>query len=344
MTKKTPEQQKQQPAAAVEKEQRQSVADILIGFIVINILFASIIGASLLLLVGTFKAPQTIGLYVTLPYLTYSLFLRRDELKDGNPWLSFSQNSILLRIYRKYLRMTIQTPIPPGLLSLDSKPNAQVILGVFPHGSYADYRVAMDGILGDAMPNMAPKVRSLAASAMFRLPIVREIGLWTGCVDASRKVAERQLDNGRSLLIIPGGEAEQIRTENGQELVYVQKRKGFIKLALRKRVPVVPVYVFGVSDMYHTSHAAFGLRQWLVKNLGVAVCFTAGMWYSPLCPLNVKTTIVFGEPILMDCEKEGEPTDEEVQAMHQKFVQALEKLFDDNKEALGYGGRKLQII
>jgi 1-acyl-sn-glycerol-3-phosphate acyltransferase len=152
------------------------------------------------------------------------------------------------------------------------------------------------------------------------------------------------LDKGRSLLIIPGGEAEQIRTENGKELVYVQKRKGFIKLALRKNVPVVPVYVFGVSDMYHTSHAIFGLREWLVKNLGVAVCLTAGKWGSPLCPINVKTTIVFGKPIEMECKEPGEPTDEEVQEKHKEFVTALEKLFNDNKMALGYGDRTLEII
>jgi 2-acylglycerol O-acyltransferase 2 len=327
-----------------QQKEPQSLSDILSGFLVINVLYACIIGSSLFFLVGSFQSPSTIGLFGFLPYLTYTLFFRRDEVKDGNPWLSFSKHSFVLRIFRQYLGMTIQTPIEPELLSLDSKPNAQVILGVFPHGSYADYRVVMDGILDQALPNIGPKVRSLAATAMFRLPVVREIGLWTGCVDASRKVAERQLDKGRSLLIIPGGEAEQIRTENGQELAYVQKRKGFIKLALRKGVPVVPVYVFGASDMYHTSHAAFGLREWLVKNLGVAICLTLGKWYSPFCPLNVKTTIVFGKPIQMKCKTQGDPTDEEVQAKHKEFVTALEKLFDDNKKAHGYGDRKLQII
>lgn len=322
----------------------QNSTDIILGFVTINLLFGATIAVSLFLLIGSYKSPGSIGLFGTLPYLTYTLFLCRHELKDGSHWLSFSKNNFVLKIFRQYLRMDIQQPIPPELLSLDSKPNAQVILGVFPHGSYADYRVAMDGILDNAMPNVAPNVRSLAASAMFRIPIVREIGLWTGCVDASRKVAERQLDKGRSLLIIPGGEAEQIRTENGKEIVYVQKRKGFIKLALRKGVPVVPVYVFGVSDMYHTSHALFGFRHWLVKNLGVAVCFTLGKWYSPFCPVNVKTTIVFGKPIEMKCKKEGDPTDEEVQAKHKEFVASLEKLFEDNKKTYGYGDRKLQII
>eukprot|EP00934_Nitzschia_sp_Nitz4_P001412 Nitzschia sp. Nitz4//scaffold143_size57137//4218//5234//NITZ4_006506-RA/size57137-processed-gene-0.32-mRNA-1//1//CDS//3329536422//1412//frame0 len=322
----------------------KNAATTAIGFITINALFGSIIATSLTLLVGSFKYWKTIGLFAGLPYLTYTMALRRDEIKDGNPWHAFSKNFFVLNVFRRYLGMTIQQPVPTELTKLDATKDAQVVLGVFPHGSFADYRVCMDAMLEEALPNLATQVRSLAASSMFRIPVVREIGLWTGCVDASRRVAERQLDKGRSLLIIPGGEAEQIRTENGREIVYVQKRKGFIKLALRKGVPVVPVYVFGVSDMYHTSHAFFGMREWLVKNLGVAIPLTCGKLGSPFCPVNVKTTIVFGKPIDMTCKEAGNPTDEEVQNKHKEFVVALEKLFDDNKEERGYGDRKLEII
>ena len=324
--------------------EEQPLSDILIGFVLVSAIFSVVISLSLLMLVGTFKYPTTVGLFFTAPYLTYTLFVSRDELKDGNHWPEFSKNSWALNTIRNYLRLEVQKPVPKELTELDNKPNAQVFLAVFPHGCYSDYRVAMDGILHEAIPNMADKVRTLAATAMFRLPVVREIGLWTGCVDASRKVAERQFEKGGSVLVLPGGEAEQIRTENGKEIVYVEKRKGFIKLALRKNVPVVPGYVFGASDMYHTSNALFGLRQWLVKNMGVAVVLSMGKWGWPLCPINVKTTIVFGKPIEMKPKKEGEPTDEEVQAKHKEFVEALQKLFDENKEALGYGDRKLQII
>lgn len=327
-----------------EEEQEQSLEDILTGVVVISTLFLSIVASVLFLLIGSIRQPGTIGLFVALPYLTYTLALRRDELKDGSHWPAFSKHNFVLTTLRRYLRLTIQTPIPPELLSLDSKPNAKVMLAVFPHGAYSDYRVAMDGILDQAIPNLAENVRTLAASSMFRIPIVREIGLWTGCVDASRKVAERQLTKGKSILVLPGGEAEQIQSEHGKELVYVQKRKGFIKLSLRFATPVVPVYVFGTNDLYHTTNLGFGFRSALVKKLGVAIPLTAGKWGSPLCPINVKTTIVFGTPIDMTCKVPGEPTDTEVQDKHHEFVVALEKLFDDNKTALGYGDRKLVII
>lgn len=320
------------------------MADILTGFVVISCLFLSIVSLSLFLVIGSIKDPKTIGLFGLLPYLTYTLFLRRDELKDGNHWPSFSKHNFVLNILRRYLRLSIQQPVPPELLSLDSKPNAQVVLAVFPHGAYSDYRIAMDGILDQAIPNMADKVRTLAATSMFRIPIVREIGMWTGCVDASRKVAERQLEHGRSILVLPGGEAEQIQSQHGKELVYVEKRKGFIKLALRYNTPVVPVYVFGANDLYHTTNIGLGWRSWLVKNMGIAIPLTCGKWGWPICPVNVETTIVFGKPIDMKCKESGKPTDAEVQSKHREFVIALEKLFNDNKMALGYGDRKLEII
>jgi 1-acyl-sn-glycerol-3-phosphate acyltransferase len=326
------------------EEMQQSTADICAGFVVVSGLFLLIIAVNLFLFVGSYQSPGTIGLFGALPYYTYTLFLRRDELKDGNPWPEFSRNNFILVIFRRYLRLEIQKPVPPELLSLDSKPNAKVMLAVFPHGSNCDYRVIMDGILHEALPNLATHVRSLAASSLFRIPVARELALWTGCVDASRKVAQRQLDRGNSILVLPGGEQEQIRTLNGKEEIYVTKRMGFIKLALRKNVPVVPVYVFGASDLYHTSNAAFKLRHALVKNFGVAIPLAAGKFGWPLCPINVKTTIVFGKPVDMSCKEPGKPTDEEVQAKHKEFVDTLKRLFDDNKTALGYGNRILEII
>ena len=334
---------KQASKPAKEEEGPQSTVDICLGFVALSALFLVIVLLSLFLVIGSLQHPATIGLLVALPYYTYTLLLRRDELGHGNHWPEFSRNNLLLSVMRRYLRLQIQKPIPPELVTLDAQPNAQLLLAVFPHGSYSDYRVIMDGILHEVLPNLATHIRTLAASSLFRIPLAREIALWTGCVDASRHVAERQLQQGRSLLILPGGEQEQIRTRNGREEVYVQKRMGFIKLALRYKIPVVPVYVFGASDMYHTSDVALDLRLALVKQLGIAIPLAVGKWGWPLCPINVKTTIVFGKPMDMTCKEPGNPTDEEVQAKHKEFVNALVQLFDDNKTALGYGDRTLEI-
>ena len=146
----------------------------------------------------------------------------------------------------------------------------------------------------------------------------------------------------------------------------MSKRKGFIKLAMRKGVPVVPMYVFGSSDSYYTFHDAddkssnktfdwtfYTLRHKLMKNFGVCITICAGLWGSYLCPLPKKTTIVFGKPIYFQpsstSEKDSssiafEPTAEELDQGHALFVKKLTALFDSHKTELGYGDRSLEVI
>ena len=71
---------------------------------------------------------------------------------------------------------------------------------------------------------VSPQVRSLAASVLFTIPLLRFITLMTGCVDASRATAVHNLKAGNSLIVLPGGEAEQLMTQKGVELIYVKKR------------------------------------------------------------------------------------------------------------------------
>ena len=212
------------------------------------------------------------------------------------------------------------------------------IYACHPHGVSSDYRMLIDGIFRER--GVAPY--TLAASVLFRLPFVREIALWTGCVDARRSVATNILKRGDSMFVLPGGEAEQIRTKFGREIVYIQNRKGFVKLALRHGVEIVPAYAFGVSDYYNTSSFLFGPRLWLTKNLQICIPLASGFFGSPLCPRPVKTTIVFGKPLKF--AQIDEPTTEQLDKAHGAYIDALTKLFDSNKKRLGYGDRQLEIV
>mmetsp|Transcript_24561 Transcript_24561/g.52092 ORF Transcript_24561/g.52092 Transcript_24561/m.52092 type:complete len:245 (+) Transcript_24561:113-847(+) len=242
---------------------------------------------------------------------------------------------------RSYLRLSFR-PLPKELLEAEKKEGAQFIFAAFPHGCGSEFRILMEGILQHVLPNVHHRLRALSATVLFRIPVVREIAMWTGCVDASRKTAERNLDKGNSLVVLPGGEAEQLMTEYGKEKVYLKKRKGFVKLAMRKRCPIVPMYVFGSSDLFHTSKFLYGHRYWLMKTCGICIPFCQGMFGSPVLPLPKKLTIVFGSPLEFEMEGHS-PTDEELDAAHDKFTKALITLFDQHKASCGYGERELVI-
>jgi 1-acyl-sn-glycerol-3-phosphate acyltransferase len=66
-----------------------------------------------------------------------------------------------------------------------------------------------------------------------------------GEVPASRENAARALDAGAAVLVYPGGDHEAFRPWTDRNRIDFDGRKGFIELALQKRVPVVPVVSHG---------------------------------------------------------------------------------------------------
>lgn len=307
-----------------------------------NGLYVIAISSSLFLLLGSVYYPRIVGLYCFVPYLSYTL-LKRDEVKLGNPWLSFSQNFPAFRCLQKYLGLEFELPLPKDLDEAEKVAGAQFIFAFFPHGTNVDYRIIMDGMLRDILPGVASKIRVLSASVLFRIPVVREVSLWTHCIDARRTVAEKNLNSGMSLIVTPGGMDEQLRTVHGKETLFLSKRKGFVKLAMQTGVPVVPVYVFGCSDMFFTSNAFFRLRFWIMKTFGACIPLCMGLAGS-FCPLPVKTKIVFGKPMTFEMKEAGNPTPDELDRAHTRFIEAVGALFNEHKAALGHGSRELQIL
>ena len=74
------------------------------------------------------------------------------------------------------------------------------------------------------------KFRVLTATAAFRVPVIREMWLWSYCIDASKATCRGAMDAGLSILLYPGGEKEQILTIKGRHRLYLNKRKVRVKV------------------------------------------------------------------------------------------------------------------
>jgi 2-acylglycerol O-acyltransferase 2 len=193
--------------------------------------------------------------------------------------------------------------------------------------------------------------RVLAATAALRVPMIREMWLWSYCIDASKAVARRALAKRISLALYPGGEREQMMTVRGKHRLYLNSRKGFVKLALEKHASLVPVYVFGETDLFTHSSFLLGPRLWLMKNFGVAVPLIYGA--AGLLPHAGPVTAVAGEPLEPPARLAGEggqplgtqvePTQAEVDAFHARYVAALTDLFDRHKAKFGCPDAVLEI-
>ena len=126
-----------------------------------------------------------------------------------------------------------------------------------------------------------------------------------GEIPASPENAEAALAKGAALLVYPGGAHETFRPWSDRNLIDFGGHSGFVKLALRSRVPVVPV----VGHGGHESTVVLWRGEWIARQLGLGR-LRMNVWplawqvpwgistpLLPGLPLPAKITVEVGEPI-----------------------------------------------
>ena len=69
-----------------------------------------------------------------------------------------------------------------------------------------------------------------------------------GAVRAHPKMAIAALEAGAHVLVYPGGAEDTFRPYTQRDRIYFAERRGFIKLALRQAVPIIPAISWGAHD------------------------------------------------------------------------------------------------
>ena len=78
-------------------------------------------------------------------------------------------------------------------------------------------------------------------------PII-PLAVQCGAVRAHPKMAIAAFQRNASILVYPGGGLDAFRSHSMRNKIYFAGRKGFIKLALREEVPIVPMISYGAHD------------------------------------------------------------------------------------------------
>ena len=98
-------------------------------------------------------------------------------------------------------------------------------------------------------------IGGVAASAVFAVPLWRELLLLFGWREASPGLAERMLRAGQSVVVVPGGIHEMVETTHEQDALRLQPNLGFVRLALRCGRPLLPIYAFGETQLLQSTEA-----------------------------------------------------------------------------------------
>merc|ERR1712129_564476 len=117
----------------------------------------------------------------------------------------------------------------------------------------------------------------------------------------------------------------------GQELVFLKRRKGFVKYALQHGYSLTPVYAFGETDAYNNLQGGMKWRLRLNEGFlgqpqGIPTVCPFGWRWLPLLPKpDVKLRVVVGPPLKLPLIKN--PSNEDVQHWHSLYVQAIQNLY-----------------
>ncbi len=158
----------------------------------------------------------------------------------------------------------------------------------------------------------------LGHDVLFRVPGVASIARAVGGIPAGPTGAAAVLRAGGKALVFPGGDHEAFRPSADRDLIDFNGRRGFVRLALRSGVPIVPVVCAGAHDVFRVLARGDGLAQrlrvdrWLrVKVVPLTFALPFGLVLgppTPFLPLPAKVRLEVLEPLRL----EGDPDDPDV--------------------------------
>mmetsp|Transcript_24395 Transcript_24395/g.52275 ORF Transcript_24395/g.52275 Transcript_24395/m.52275 type:complete len:336 (+) Transcript_24395:27-1034(+) len=178
-----------------------------------------------------------------------------------------------------------------------------------------------------SFPEDAGRIPSAAASVILKTPLLKNLMGIFNLVDASAGSLKRVFKEGGSVLIYIGGIAELFKSCRTEERLYLKKRKGFIKLALREGVDVVPLYMFGNTSVL--SVLTHGPLAALSRKLQTSLTLFWGKWYLPI-PRDEKLLYVVGEPLGLPHIKD--PTQDDIDKWHGVYCDQVRDIFETYKE------------
>lgn len=126
-----------------------------------------------------------------------------------------------------------------------------------------DVKAKVDGTLEKAKTTLADKVEKVRTSS-------------TATKIASKLPKRRAPEDfqGRSVMVVVGGAKESMLSDPGENTLVLEKRKGFVKMAMRTGAHLVPVYSFGENDVYEQIQFQGiwkSVQMWIQQKLGFQI-------------------------------------------------------------------------
>lgn len=179
---------------------------------------------------------------------------------------------------------------------------------------------------------------ALVHDAALNLPVVGDYLVRLGALPASRESAERVLDQGGTLLIYPGGVLDCLKTFWRRNVVDFHGRRGFVELAIRYGIPILPIVNAGGHEVYFTMWSSERLARWSglrrltgVNTVPITVGAPWGVWltgFVPYLPLPAKFHYKVGRPIDLGHDPDIEQKPHLIQRGYGRVSGTMQRMLD----------------
>src|SRR5581483_6328758 len=141
----------------------------------------------------------------------------------------------------------------------------------------------------------------------------------------------------RDVALWPGGERDSLRAWTKRDAALLAGRMGFIKLAIRSAVPIVPISTVGGPDSMPVlatgRRLAKALRLDRVARLKMFPIALQAPWgispaLLPEIPLPTKIRTAFQDPISLDCDPDRAEDGDYVQAKYREVCAGIQSGMD----------------
>lgn len=160
----------------------------------------------------------------------------------------------------------------------------------------------------------------------WKIPLVRRVADAVGVVDGSAEVADRLLANGELLLVLPGGFREAVKPRELRYQLLWGSRYGFVRLAIRNQVPMIPLACVGADDLFDFVGDAYARgKRWLgLSNLPLPLP-------ARLLPIPHRTSLRFivGDAIMPNVSPEQCDDPTSLRWLRREVAGALHELIEN---------------
>ena len=162
-------------------------------------------------------------------------------------------------------------------------------------------------------------IRFLGHDMMGRIPLVGNMLIQVGMIRASHAAADRALSEGHKVLVLPGGNYEAFRPYKERHRVDFGGHVGYVRLALRNGVPIVPVLNLGGHETLYVVWRGEALARLtgakrLLRSDSFPLFFALpwGLALGPLfhLPIPAKLEVEVGDPMDLSEHLNGDDPEE----------------------------------